>query len=94
VSSGEPAVFDPATPALKLAAEALEKVCGHQTALTRVGGSLPVLAAFADKQIPAIVSGFALAGDGIHGPDESFRLASLGLGEAAAHELYARLAEL
>jgi acetylornithine deacetylase/succinyl-diaminopimelate desuccinylase-like protein len=94
VSSGEPALFDPATPALKLAAEALEKVCGHQTALTRVGGSLPVLAAFADKQIPAIVSGFALAGDGIHGPDESFRLASLALGEAAAHELYARLAEL
>jgi acetylornithine deacetylase/succinyl-diaminopimelate desuccinylase-like protein len=94
LSSGEPAMFDPATPALKLAAEAFEKVCGRPTALTRVGGSLPVLAAFADKQVPAIISGFALAGDGIHGPDESFRLASLALGEAAAHELYARLAEL
>jgi acetylornithine deacetylase/succinyl-diaminopimelate desuccinylase-like protein len=94
LSSGEPAMFDPATPALKLAAEAFEKVCGRPTALTRVGGSLPVLAAFADKHIPAIISGFALAGDGIHGPDESFRLESLALGEAAAHELYARLAEL
>jgi acetylornithine deacetylase/succinyl-diaminopimelate desuccinylase-like protein len=94
LSSGEPAVFDPANPALKIAAEAFEKVCGRPTALTRVGGSLPVLAAFADKQIPAIISGFALAGDGIHGPDESFRLPSLALGEAAAHELYARLAEL
>jgi acetylornithine deacetylase/succinyl-diaminopimelate desuccinylase-like protein len=87
-------VFDPSMPALKLAAEALEKVCGRRTALTRVGGSLPVLAAFAEKQIPAIVSGFALAGDGIHGPDESFRLQSLALGEAAARELYSRLAEL
>ncbi|MEA2506111.1 MAG: hypothetical protein QOH48_729 [Actinomycetota bacterium] len=94
VSTGEPAVFDPSTPALKLAAEALEEVCGRRTALTRVGGSLPVLAAFAAKQIPAIVSGFALAGDGIHGPDESFRLESLALGEAAARELYSRLAEL
>jgi acetylornithine deacetylase/succinyl-diaminopimelate desuccinylase-like protein len=94
LSTGEPAMFDPATPALKLAAEALEKVCGRPTALTRVGGSLPVLSAFADKGIPAIVSGFALAGDGIHGPDESFRLESLRLGEAAARELYVRLAEL
>lgn len=94
LSTGEPAMFDPATPALTLAAEALEKVCGRPTALTRVGGSLPVLSAFADKGIPAIVSGFALAGDGIHGPDESFRLESLRLGEAAARELYSRLAEL
>lgn len=94
LSTGEPAVFDPSSPPLKLAAEALEKVCGRPTALVRVGGSLPVLAAFASKQIPAIVSGFALAGDGIHGPDESFRLESLALGEAAAHELYRRLAEL
>ncbi|MDP9235187.1 MAG: M20/M25/M40 family metallo-hydrolase [Actinomycetota bacterium] len=94
LSTGEPAMFDPATPALTLAAEALEKVCGRPTALTRVGGSLPVLSAFADKGIPAIVSGFALAGDGIHGPDESFRLESLRLGEAAAGELYSRLAEL
>jgi acetylornithine deacetylase/succinyl-diaminopimelate desuccinylase-like protein len=94
LSTGEPAMFDPSSPPLKLAAEALEKVCGRPTALVRVGGSLPVLAAFASKQIPAIVSGFALAGDGIHGPDESFRLESLTRGEAAAHELYRRLAEL
>ncbi|MDP9227222.1 MAG: M20/M25/M40 family metallo-hydrolase [Actinomycetota bacterium] len=94
LSTGEPAVFDPATPALKLAAEALEKVCGRPAALTRVGGSLPVLAAFAERQIPAIVGGFALAGDGIHGPDESFRLQSLRFGELAAHELYACLARL
>jgi acetylornithine deacetylase/succinyl-diaminopimelate desuccinylase-like protein len=93
-STGEPALFDPNTPALKLACEALEKVCGREAVLTRVGGSLPVLSAFADKQIPAIVTGFALAGDGIHGPDESFRLQSLALGEAAALELYARLSEL
>lgn len=94
LSSGEPAMFDPASPPLKLAADALEKVCGRPAALVRVGGSLPVLAAFADKHIPAIVSGFALAGDGIHGPDESYRLESLALGEAAANELYRRLSEL
>jgi acetylornithine deacetylase/succinyl-diaminopimelate desuccinylase-like protein len=94
LSSGEPAMFDPALPALKLAAEALGKVCGRPAALERSGGSLPVLSAFADKKIPAIVSGFGLAADGIHGPDESFRLESLRLGEAASYELYNRLAEL
>jgi acetylornithine deacetylase/succinyl-diaminopimelate desuccinylase-like protein len=94
LSSGEPAMFDPASPALKLAAEALGKVCGRPAALERSGGSLPVLSAFADKKVPAIVSGFGLAADGIHGPDESFRLESLRLGEAASYELYQRLAEL
>jgi acetylornithine deacetylase/succinyl-diaminopimelate desuccinylase-like protein len=94
LSTGEPAVFDPSSPPLKPAAEALEKVCGRPTALTRVGGSLPVLAAFADKQIPAIVTGFALAGDGIHGPDESFRLQSLRFGELSAHEMFTRLQAL
>ena len=32
--------------------------------------------------------------DGIHGPDESYRLESLELGERTARELYAALADL
>ena len=41
-----------------------------------------------------MLSGFALDADGIHGPDESYRLESLALGERAARELYAALATL
>ena len=50
--------------------------------------------AFADRGIPALLSGFAGDTDGAHGPDESFRLESLRLGERAAEELYLALAAL
>jgi hypothetical protein len=40
------------------------------------------------------VSGFALPDDDIHAPNESYRLESLRLGEAASRELYAALARL
>ncbi|MFN2388071.1 MAG: M20/M25/M40 family metallo-hydrolase [Actinomycetota bacterium] len=94
VSHGEPAVFDPDRPPLRLAAGALERTCGRPPALVRVGGSIPVLASFAARGIPAIVSGFALPLDGVHGVDESYRLESLALGENAASELYRSLADL
>ncbi|MEA2486374.1 MAG: hypothetical protein QOF16_28 [Actinomycetota bacterium] len=88
------AVFDPRDPALVIAKEALEAACGTAPALVRTGGSLPVLAAFARQGIPTIFSGFALAQDAFHAPDESYRLESLRLGEASARELYARLSSL
>jgi len=48
----------------------------------------------ADRGITSIVSGFALPDDAFHAPNESYRLESLRLGEAAARELYASLADL
>jgi acetylornithine deacetylase/succinyl-diaminopimelate desuccinylase-like protein len=41
-----------------------------------------------------VLSGFAVAADNIHAPDESYRLEALRLGERAAKELYDRLATL
>ncbi|MFN2525852.1 MAG: M20/M25/M40 family metallo-hydrolase [Actinomycetota bacterium] len=93
-SKGEPALFSPDSPAIRLAAEALEAANGVAPVLTRVGGSLPVLSVFSDRGIPAIVSGYALPLDGIHGPNESFRLESLRLGLASARALYNHLASL
>lgn len=92
--AADPAMFDPASAALARAAGVLEKVCGVPPVLRRSGGSIPVLAAFAERGIPSIVTGFALDADRIHAPDESFRLESLRLGEQAAHELYESLADL
>ncbi len=94
VSTAEPAVFDPESAPLRIARSVIREVTGVEPALTRVGGSLPVLAAFADRGIPTILSGFALAADNMHGADESFRLESLRLGEATARALYAGLADL
>jgi acetylornithine deacetylase/succinyl-diaminopimelate desuccinylase-like protein len=90
----DPALFDPAHPALQLAAGAMERACGRPPALVRLGGTLPLLAVLAERGMPAIVSGFALPDDAFHAPNESFRLESLRLGEAAARELYRTLSEL
>ena len=90
----DPAVFDPADRALRLGAEAIAEACGTTPALIRSGGSIPVLTAFAERGIPTILSGFTLPDDNFHAPDESFRLESLRLGEAAARALYKHLAKL
>ena len=94
VTHAPAAVFDPAVPALELARGALSAACGTPPALIRSGGSIPVLAGFAARDIPVILSGFTLAEDAFHAPDESFRLESLRLGEAAARALYEELAKL
>jgi hypothetical protein len=62
--------------------------------LVRSGGSIPILATLADRGIPTVLSGFSLAADDLHAPNESYRLASLYLGEEAAGRLYAALSEL
>ena len=54
----------------------------------------PILAAFAERGIPAIVSGFSLPDDALHAPNESYRLVALEQGEQAARALYEELAGL
>ena len=66
----------------------------QRPALVRTGGTLPVLAAFAERGIPAIVSGFSLPDDALHAPNESYRLVALEQGAATARALYEELAGL
>ena len=94
LNGAEPSRFDPADPVLEAAVRALERSTGRAPAVIRSGGSIPILAAFAARGIPAIVGGFALAEDRIHAPDESYRIASLELGLKAARALYGELAAL
>ena len=89
----EPSAFDPEHPVLLAARRALERATG-KTALCRSGGTLPILAAFAERGIPAIVSGFSLPDDALHAPNESYRLVALEQGAAAARALYEELAAL
>jgi acetylornithine deacetylase/succinyl-diaminopimelate desuccinylase-like protein len=90
----EPSAFDPESPALQAARRAIARSFGREPALVRTGGTLPVLAAFAERGIPAIVSGFSLPEDGLHAPNESYRLEALEQGAAAARALYEELAGL
>ena len=79
---------------LLAARRALTRACGREPALVRTGGTLPVLAAFAQRGIPAIVSGFSLPDDALHAPNESYRLVALEQGARAARALYEELAGL
>lgn len=92
--TSDPALFDPGAPAIQIGKQAIEGATGMDTRLTRIGGSLPVLAALASRGIPAIVTGFALPDDRIHSPNESFRLESLDMCERSALELLNALADL
>ena len=94
ISAAAPALFDSASAPLVRGREAIAAATGRPVALVRSGGSIPILALFAERGIQTIVSGFALSGDQIHAPDESYRVDSLRLGKRASHELYAALATL
>jgi len=89
---GEPALFEPSEPALRLAADAIERACGTAPVFVRTGGSIPVVAEMAAVGMPTIVSGFTLPDDAFHAPNESYQLRSLELGEASARELLNALA--
>jgi acetylornithine deacetylase/succinyl-diaminopimelate desuccinylase-like protein len=92
--TAEPVQFDPESPPLRLAREAFERATGKPPALIRSGATIPILAAFADRGIQTIVSGFALPEDQIHAPNESYRLESIELNERTSYELLKALGEL
>ncbi len=80
----EPALFPVDSEPMRLAFEAIERGTGMTPVFQRSGGSIPIVADLAAKGITTIVSGFALADDDIHAPNESYRLESLELGERAS----------
>ena len=89
-----PALFGLDEPAIALASQAIERATGAAPALERSGGSIPIVAAFAQRGIPAVVTGFVLPDDAFHAPNESFHLRGLELGERTGRELLSALARL
>jgi acetylornithine deacetylase/succinyl-diaminopimelate desuccinylase-like protein len=76
VLSGGPAtVVDPSHPAIQCAAEAFSAELGKDTVFIRSGGSIPIVGEFAAHLgIPSILMGFGLPDDGLHSPNEKFKL--------------------
>lgn len=76
VLSAAPAVVvNPEHPAIRTAAAAFEAVFGKPTVFIRSGGSIPIVGEFAKHLgIPTVLMGFGLPDDGLHGPNEKFRL--------------------
>jgi acetylornithine deacetylase/succinyl-diaminopimelate desuccinylase-like protein len=68
-------MVDPDHSAIRIAAQAFSDMLGKPTVLTRNGGSIPVVGDFAASLgVPTILMGFGLPDDGLHSPNEKYRL--------------------
>src|SRR4051794_1689181 len=78
VLSGAPAVVvNPDHPAIAVAARAFADMLGRETVFTRSGGSIPIVGDFARHLgIPTVLMGFGLPDDGLHSPNEKYKLAN------------------
>jgi acetylornithine deacetylase/succinyl-diaminopimelate desuccinylase-like protein len=79
---------------VQLGLDAFEQALGRRPALIRSGGTLPIVAALADKGIPTVVTGFSLPDAQIHSPNERLVADYVPLGIKAARELYLAFAGL
>jgi acetylornithine deacetylase/succinyl-diaminopimelate desuccinylase-like protein len=93
-NSAPPGVFSPDARAIQLGLEAFKKALGTRPLLVRVGGTLPIYPALAEKGIPTIGTGFALPESNVHSPNERLRVEDVDRAVAAASELYRSLAAL
>ena len=68
---------NPDHPAISVAARVFSDVLGKPTVFTRGGGSIPIVGEFATHLgIPTILMGFGLPDDGLHSPNEKYRIAN------------------
>jgi acetylornithine deacetylase/succinyl-diaminopimelate desuccinylase-like protein len=68
-------VVNPEHPAIEIAARAFGDVFGKQTVFIRSGGSIPIVGDFANHLgIPTILMGFGLPDDGLHSPNEKYKV--------------------
>jgi acetylornithine deacetylase/succinyl-diaminopimelate desuccinylase-like protein len=93
-SSARPGIVPPDAEAIRLGQDAFERVLGRRPALIRSGGTLPIVAAFADRGIPTIISGFSLPDANIHSPNENMPARYIPLGIDTAKALFQELGKL
>ncbi|HZU24724.1 MAG TPA: dipeptidase [Bryobacteraceae bacterium] len=82
VLSSSPAVMvDVRHPAIDTAARVFSEVLGKPTVFIRDGASIPVVGDFAEfLHIPTVLMGFGLPDDGLHSPNEKYRVENYFLG--------------
>jgi acetylornithine deacetylase/succinyl-diaminopimelate desuccinylase-like protein len=74
-------VVDPEHPAIHVAARAFGDVFGKETVFIRSGGSIPIVGDFANHlKIPTILMGFGLPDDGLHSPNEKYKIENYYMG--------------
>ncbi|MBF6634498.1 MAG: dipeptidase, partial [Planococcus sp. (in: Bacteria)] len=82
-------------PAIQAAGRSYEKVYGVPTAFTRMGGSIPIVAAFDEiLGLPVVLMGFGLASENFHAPNEHFHLENFDKGLRVISDYLHQVAEL
>ena len=77
LSAGPAIGVNPDHPAIRVAAKAFSDVLGRETVFIRSGGSIPIVGDFAAHLgIPTILMGFGLPDDGLHSPNEKYKVAN------------------
>lgn len=81
LSASPPVSVNPNHPAIHTAAKAFADVMGRPTVFIRSGGSIPIVGEFAQYLgIPTVLMGFGLPDDGLHSPNEKYRISNYYLG--------------
>jgi acetylornithine deacetylase/succinyl-diaminopimelate desuccinylase-like protein len=77
LSSGPAIVVNTDHRAISVAAKAFADMLGRETVFIRSGGSIPIVGDFATHLgIPTILMGFGLPDDGLHSPNEKYKVAN------------------
>lgn len=87
LSGGPAVVVNPEHPAIHEAAAAFSEILNAPCVFIRSGGSVPIVGDFAHHLgIPTVMMGLGLPDDGLHSPNEKFKLDNFYLGiRAVAH---------
>ena len=77
LSAGPAISVNPHHPAIDVAAKVFSEKLGQPTVFVRSGGSIPIVGEFAAYLgIPTILMGFGLPDDGLHSPNEKYRISN------------------
>ena len=77
LGAGPAISVNPNHPAIHVAAKAFSDLLGAETVFTRSGGSIPIVGEFAEHLgIPTVLMGFGLPDDGLHSPNEKYRISN------------------
>lgn len=77
LSAGPAISVNPRHNAIEVAAKAFGEMLGAQTVFVRSGGSIPIVGEFATHLgIPTVLMGFGLPDDGLHSPNEKYRISN------------------
>lgn len=90
---GKPFITPFDHPAIQAAGDSYEKVYGVPTAFTRMGGSIPIVAAFDEiLNLPVVLMGFGLSSENFHAPNEHFHLENFDKGLRVIVDYYEKIA--